>query len=114
VPRYEGGVPQRDGSYHQGTVWPWLIGPFVEAWLRVRKNTSEAKAEARSRFLPPLRDHLREAGLNHVSEIATAEFRTPPDLMNTNRITELGGHLIRPNWELARSLSDGRGATRPS
>jgi glycogen debranching enzyme len=48
VPRYEGGVLQRDGSYHQGTVWPWLIGPFVEAWLRVRKNTSEGKAEARN------------------------------------------------------------------
>ena len=30
--RYEGGVNERDGVYHQGTVWPWLIGPFVEAW----------------------------------------------------------------------------------
>src|SRR6266542_2084815 len=36
APRYEGGVRERDGSYHQGTVWPWLIGPFVEAWVRVR------------------------------------------------------------------------------
>ena len=73
IPHYEGGVVQRDGSYHQGTVWPWLIGPFVEAWLRVRGNTSEAKAEARARFLPPLRDHLHEAGLNHISEIVDAE-----------------------------------------
>jgi predicted glycogen debranching enzyme len=73
VPHYEGGVAQRDGSYHQGTVWPWLIGAFVEAWLRVRGNTSEAKAEARGRFLPPLRDHLHEAGLNHISEIVDAE-----------------------------------------
>ena len=47
MPRYEGGVAERDGSYHQGTVWPWLIGPFVEAWLRMRANTNEAKAEAR-------------------------------------------------------------------
>src|SRR5208282_4492786 len=34
--RYQGGVRERDGAYHQGTVWPWLIGPFVEGWLRVQ------------------------------------------------------------------------------
>jgi predicted glycogen debranching enzyme len=73
VPHYEGGVLQRDSSYHQGTVWPWLIGAFVEAWLRVRQNTPEAKAEASARFLSPLREHLREAGLNHISEIADGE-----------------------------------------
>jgi predicted glycogen debranching enzyme len=72
-PRYEGGVWQRDGAYHQGTVWPWLIGPFVEAWLRVRGNTSAAKQEARKRFLTPLLTHLDEAGLGHVSEIADAD-----------------------------------------
>jgi len=71
-PRYEGGVVERDGSYHQGTVWPWLIGPFVEAWLRVRGNSSGAIAEARERFLPPLEAHLRAAGLGHISEIADA------------------------------------------
>jgi len=37
-PHYEGGVLQRDGSYHQGTVWPWLIGPFVEAWVRAGQH----------------------------------------------------------------------------
>lgn len=73
TPRYEGGVRERDGAYHQGIVWPWLIGPFVEAWLRVRGNTSRAKHEARQRFLPPLFDHLDHAGLGHVSEIADAE-----------------------------------------
>jgi predicted glycogen debranching enzyme len=73
APRYEGGVAQRDGSYYQGTVWPWVIGPFVEAWLRIRANTKEAKAEARKRFLEPFRDHLLEAGLGHISEIADAE-----------------------------------------
>jgi glycogen debranching enzyme len=76
--RYEGGVRQRDGSYHQGPVWPWLIGPFVEAWLRVRRNTAEARAEARARFLSPLREHFHEAGLNHISEIADAESPHAP------------------------------------
>jgi len=69
---------QRDGSYHQGTVWPWLIGPFVEAWLRVRRNTAKARAEARARFLPALRDHFGEARLNHISEIADAEAPHTP------------------------------------
>jgi glycogen debranching enzyme len=78
VPRYEGGVAQRDGSYHQGTVWPWLIGPFVEAWLRVRANTDEAKAEARQRFLDSFRDHLNDAGFGHISEIADAEAPHTP------------------------------------
>ena len=73
APHYEGGVVQRDGAYHQGTVWPWLIGPFVEAWLRVRDSTGAAKAEARRQFLAPFQDHLREAGLGHISEIADAE-----------------------------------------
>jgi glycogen debranching enzyme len=72
-PHYVGDVRARDGAYHQGTVWPWLIGPFVEAWLKVRGNTNEAKAQARSRFVAPLRTHLQQAGLGHVSEIADAE-----------------------------------------
>jgi predicted glycogen debranching enzyme len=77
-PRYEGGVRERDGAYHQGTVWPWLAGPFTEAWLRVHGRSEEALAEARMRFLAPLLDHLRDAGLGHVSEIADAEAPHTP------------------------------------
>ena len=77
-PRYEGGVVQRDGSYHQGTVWPWLIGPFVEAWVRVRGNSQAAIEDARNRFLPPLYEHLNEAGLDHISEIFDADAPHTP------------------------------------
>jgi predicted glycogen debranching enzyme len=70
---YEGGPSMRDGVYHQGTVWPWLMGPFVDAWVRVRGNTAAARREARRRFLGPLTGHLDVAGLGHVSEIADAE-----------------------------------------
>ncbi|HKC11057.1 MAG TPA: amylo-alpha-1,6-glucosidase [Vicinamibacteria bacterium] len=77
-PRYEGGVRERDGAYHQGTVWPWLLGPFVEAWVRVRGSTTEAKAEARRRFLVPLLRHLDEAGLGHVSELADGDAPHQP------------------------------------
>jgi len=73
TPRYEGGVRERDSVYHQGAVWLWLIGPFVEAWVRVRGGSDEAKREARTRFLMPLLDHLDNAGLGHVSEIADAD-----------------------------------------
>lgn len=70
---YHGGVVERDSAYHQGTVWPWLMGAFAEAWLRVRGQASEARAEARRRFVKPLLEHLQSAGLGHVSEIADAE-----------------------------------------
>ena len=78
APRYEGGVRERDGAYHQGTAWPWLVGPFVEAWLRVRGGNPEAKREARARFLEPLLHHLDEAGLGHVSEIADGDAPHAP------------------------------------
>lgn len=76
--RYEGGVRERDGTYHQGTVWRWLAGPFVEAWVRVRGSTPAAKREARGRFLEPLLRHLDDAGLGHVSEIADADAPHTP------------------------------------
>ena len=73
APRYEGDSSMRDAVYHPGTVWPWLIGSFVDAWLRVRGTTKAARVEARARFVEPLLLHLDEAGLGHVSEIADAE-----------------------------------------
>jgi predicted glycogen debranching enzyme len=72
TPRYAGTVFARDSAYHQGTVWPWLAGAFIEAWVRVRGNTSEVKQEARTRFLDPLRSLSCRAGLNHLPEITDA------------------------------------------
>jgi predicted glycogen debranching enzyme len=79
VPTYRGGPRERDAAYHQGAVWPWLLGPFVEAWVRVRGATAAAKQEARQRFVSPLEAHLADAGLGHVSEIADAEPPHAPD-----------------------------------
>jgi len=77
-PRYAGGVLQRDGAYHQGTAWPYLTGAFVEAWVRVRGGASDAKNEARRRFLAPLIAHLDAAGLSHVSEVADGDAPHAP------------------------------------
>lgn len=73
APHYEGDVLRRDGSYHQGTVWPWLAGPFIEAWMRVHENDDRVRAEVHARFFEPLLTRLHEAGLGHLSEIADAE-----------------------------------------
>jgi predicted glycogen debranching enzyme len=78
TPRYEGGPLERDRSYHQGTVWPWLLGAFVEGWLRVRGGGAAAQREARERFLAPIHAHLAHAGVGHVSEIADAEAPHAP------------------------------------
>jgi predicted glycogen debranching enzyme len=75
---YGGSMESRDAAYHQGTVWPWLAGPFIEAWVRVRGATREARHAARHRFLKPLLEHLDDAGLGHVSEIADGDAPHPP------------------------------------
>jgi predicted glycogen debranching enzyme len=76
--RYEGAPLQRDGAYHQGTAWLWLLGPFVEAWLRVHGASEETRAQAKARFLDPLYAHLDHAGLDHLSEIADGDAPHTP------------------------------------
>jgi predicted glycogen debranching enzyme len=71
--RYEGGSSQRDAVYHQGTVWPWLLGPFIDAWVRVRRGTEAARRRAYHRFLVPLLEHVATRGYGHVCEITDAE-----------------------------------------
>jgi predicted glycogen debranching enzyme len=71
-PRYRGRCAgsqrERDLAYHQGTVWPWLIGAFVDAHFRVFGRTAETLRTARG-WLAPLRAHVREAGVGSISEI---------------------------------------------
>ena len=67
--RYFGDLRARDAAYHQGTVWAWLIGPFVDAWL---KAYPDDRAGARG-FLNAFADHLGEACIGTISEIFDAE-----------------------------------------
>lgn len=66
--RYGGGVRERDGAYHQGTVWAWLLGHYALAEYRVSQDVEKAFSR-----LEPIRDHLFDAGLGTVSEIFDAD-----------------------------------------
>ena len=67
--RYDGDLRTRDGAYHQGTVWGWLIGPFIDAWINAHPDRA---VEAR-RFLTGFIPHLDQACIGQISEIFDAE-----------------------------------------
>jgi predicted glycogen debranching enzyme len=69
---YEGNQYSRDSAYHQGTVWPWLLGPFVSAYVRVNDGTAQSRARAHE-LLRGIEQHLTEAGLGQISEIFDAD-----------------------------------------
>lgn len=77
-PQYVGGPADRDSAYHQGTVWPWLIGAFGEAWLRVHGDNAANRQEASRRFLRPLEEQLEIGGLGHLSELADGDAPHAP------------------------------------
>jgi predicted glycogen debranching enzyme len=68
-PQYYGDLRARDAAYHQGTVWAWLVGPFIDAWLRVYPDDFE---RARS-FLDGFKTHLGDACFGSISEVFDAE-----------------------------------------
>ncbi|MDQ1472497.1 MAG: hypothetical protein QOJ99_3977 [Bryobacterales bacterium] len=65
IGKYEGGRVERDSAYHQGTVWPWLLGPFITAYVR----THHDRREQAGKWLAGFRGHLATAGLGSISEI---------------------------------------------
>ena len=71
-PRYDGDLRSRDAAYHQGTVWAWLIGPFIDAWLKVHPGDFET---ARG-FLAGFETHMSSSCMGSISEVfdATAPF----------------------------------------
>ena len=67
--RYRGNPAKRDGAYHQGTVWPWLLGAFGEAALRIADDPEREKENLRQYLRAFLGQHLSEAGIGSVSEV---------------------------------------------
>lgn len=68
-PQYWGDLHSRDAAYHQGTVWAWLIGPFIDAWLKLHPGE---RAQGR-RFLEGFKAHLNAGCIGSISEIFDAE-----------------------------------------
>jgi len=66
--RYSGDSSSRDSAYHQGTVWPWLAGPFFTAWLKVNRFDQPARNKVRA-WISYFQQHLSQAGLRQISEI---------------------------------------------
>jgi predicted glycogen debranching enzyme len=66
---YDGDLHSRDAAYHQGTVWAWLIGPFLDAWLRVHPRDWDTA----SGFLAGFDGEMSESGIGTISEIFDAE-----------------------------------------
>jgi predicted glycogen debranching enzyme len=66
--RFEGNPASRDSAYHQGTVWPWLIGPFLKAYLEVNGRSAEARQQA-ARWLKELRSYMEHEGLGQLPEV---------------------------------------------
>jgi predicted glycogen debranching enzyme len=71
---YRGGPVERDGAYHQGTVWSWLAGPFVTAHFRVYGDAAAARG-----YLAAFELHLADAGLGSISEIFDGDAPHRPD-----------------------------------
>jgi predicted glycogen debranching enzyme len=67
--RYDGDLRARDAAYHQGTVWAWLIGPFIDAWLRLHPEDRRGAHSMLSGFF----DHLSQACVGSISEVFDAE-----------------------------------------
>ena len=68
-PKYFGDLRSRDAAYHQGTVWAWLIGPFIDAWLRVNPEDRAGARKSLEGFEP----HLNKGCIGSINEIFDAE-----------------------------------------
>jgi glycogen debranching enzyme len=84
---FGGGPRERDGAYHQGTAWAWLLGPFAIAYDRVHGDRAGARA-----LLEPMAQHLADYGVGSIAEVFDAEAPFAP------------GGCIAQAWSVAETL----------
>ena len=114
-PKYYGDLRSRDAAYHQGTVWPWLLGPFIDAWRRAFPRDSGAAA----RFLAAFGEHLSDACVGSISEIFDAE---PPYLprgcvaqaWSVAEVLRCAVYAAREHGALDADTSQSRAISKPS
>src|SRR5581483_11255514 len=99
--RYAGGVAERDGAYHQGTVWPWLLGPYVDALLAVR---GEAGTRQAAELLEGLEPELRRAGLGHLAEVYDGDEPRSPGGCVAQAWSV--GEVVRVNAAVRRAMRE--------
>lgn len=101
--RFGNSLESRDRAYHQGMVWPWLMGPFIEAYLRVNDFSDAARGQARQ-WLAGFEQHLLEAGLGSISEVFDGDEPHAP------------GGCVAQAWSVAEVLRAKRlvDAARPA
>ena len=87
-PIYGGDLRSRDGAYHQGTVWAWLIGPFIDAWLKLHPDDKNGARK----FLEVFPVHLSDEGFGTIGEVFDA------------REPHMGGGCIAQAWSVAEVL----------
>jgi predicted glycogen debranching enzyme len=103
--RYEGDPRSRDSAYHQGTVWAWLMGPFIAAYIKANRGTKKSRQQA-AQWLADLRAHLNEAGLGQVSEIfdGDAPHRPRGCIAQAWSVAELLRALVEDVFDRASNL----------
>jgi len=74
---YQGPPSERDGAYHQGTVWPWLLGPFIKAYLRTYGNNQSVLNRVQG-MLGGLEEHLNDYGYGTIAEIFDGDYPHAP------------------------------------
>jgi len=99
VGTYAGSPEERDAAYHQGTVWPWLLGFYAEAWLRAN-GTKKKELAAMAELFDHLEEELDRAGLNHLSEVFGGDpphrpGGTPAQAWNTAELLRARAMLAR-------------------
>jgi glycogen debranching enzyme len=103
----------RDAAYHQGTVWGWLIGPFIDAWLRVHAGDT---ATARH-FLDGFEAHVADAGVGTISEVFDAEapYRPRGCIAQAWSVAEVLRCLVKTasSGDVTRSKLPANGAADP-
>ncbi|NLO31063.1 MAG: glycogen debranching protein, partial [Methanosarcina mazei] len=88
---YRGGSESRDSAYNNGTVWPWLLGPYVKAYRKVH-NYSKKSLEDMRALLQGFDSHLETAGIGTISEVFDGDFPHSP------------GGCIAQAWSVAEIL----------
>ncbi len=112
IGRYEGDPRTRDGAYHQGTVWPWLMGPFITAY--VKTFGARVGRKFASEWLSQFQEHLNEACLGQVSEIFDGDAPHTPrgcvaQAWSVSELLRAAGEDAYAKKELSASKASAKG-----